>query len=156
MRIFTIGYEAATLDEVLNALVSAGVNQVVDVRAIAASRRPGFSKTALAASLAAAGLDYRHLRALGTPKEGRDAARKGDHETLARVYATQLALPQAQAEAAILETMALERPTALLCFERDPAACHRSLLIAAEWPDADVVDLYAGDSGRVAEERATR
>lgn len=142
-RVFTIGYEGATVDEFLTALKKAGVEQVADVRAIAASRRPGFAKSSLAANLASAGIGYRHLRALGTPKPGRDAAKKGDRATLERVYAGQLELSEAQAEAAALDEMVRERPTALLCFERDPSMCHRSLLIAAIMPEADVVDLFA-------------
>ena len=145
MRVFTIGYEGATVDEVLAALARAGVGQVADVRAIAASRRPGFSKTSLAANLAEAGIGYRHLRALGTPKPGRDAAKKGDRATLERVYAAQLELPEAQAEAAALRAMVEDKPTALLCFERDPEMCHRSMLIAATMPDADVSNLFASD-----------
>jgi len=140
-RVFTIGYEAATVDEVLDALRAAGVEQVADIRAVAASRRPGFAKTALAANLASANIRYRHFRALGTPKEGRDAAKKGDRTTLERVYAGQLELPQAQAEAEMVKAMAAERPTALLCFERDPSMCHRSLLLAAAMPDAEAVHL---------------
>lgn len=143
MRVFTIGYEDATVDEVLTALTRAGVAQVADIRAVAASRRPGFAKSALAANLASVGIGYWHLRALGTPKEGRDAAKKGDRATLERVYAGQLDLPQAQAEAAMLKEMIADSPTALLCFERDPAMCHRSLLIAAELPEAEVIDLFA-------------
>jgi uncharacterized protein (DUF488 family) len=143
MKIFTIGYENATVDEVLAALKRAGVEQVADVRAIAASRRPGFAKTALAANLASVGIGYRHFRALGTPKEGRDAAKKGDRVTLERVYAGQLHEPAAQAEAAALKASTAERPTALLCFERDPHMCHRSLLIEAEMPDVEVIDLFA-------------
>jgi uncharacterized protein (DUF488 family) len=143
MRVFTIGYEGATVAEVLAILREAGVKQVADVRAIAASRRPGFAKTSLAANLKEAGIGYRHFRALGTPKPGRDAAKKGDRATLERVYAGQLELPEAQAEAAALRVAVEERATALLCFERDPAMCHRSLLLAAVLPDADVVDLYA-------------
>jgi uncharacterized protein (DUF488 family) len=143
MRVFTIGYEGATMAEFLDALKAAGVQQVADIRAIAASRRPGFAKTSLAANLKDAGIGYRHLRALGTPKPGRDAAKKGDRATLERVYAEQLELPEAQAEAAMLKAWVDELPTALLCFERDPAMCHRSLLIAATMPEADVTDLFA-------------
>ncbi|MBS0503778.1 MAG: DUF488 domain-containing protein [Proteobacteria bacterium] len=141
MRIFTIGYENATVDEFLAALTRAGVQQVADIRAVAASRRPGFAKSALAANLASVGIGYRHFRALGTPKEGRDAAKKGDRATLERVYAGQLELPEAQAEADMLKAMAAEKPTALLCFERDPAMCHRSLFVAAAVPEADVSHL---------------
>ena len=143
MRIFTIGYEAATVADVLAALRSAGVTRVIDVRALPLSRRPGFSKSPLRAELAGAGIDYVHLKALGTPKRGRDAAKKGDVATLTAVYDEQLALPEAQAQAAHMLDLAAERPSALLCFERDPCHCHRTLLLAAMGQGAEVVDLYA-------------
>jgi uncharacterized protein (DUF488 family) len=143
MRIFTIGYEAATVADVLAALRSAGVTRVIDVRALPLSRRPGFSKSPLRAELAEAGIDYVHLKALGTPKRGRDAAKKGDVVTLTAVYDEQRALPEAQAQAAHMLDLAGERPSALLCFERDPCHCHRTLLLAAVGQGAEVVDLYA-------------
>jgi uncharacterized protein (DUF488 family) len=140
--IFTIGYEATTMTDFLAALRSAGVERVIDVRALPLSRRPGFSKSSLAASLAEAGIDYVHLKALGTPKRGRDAAKKGDVATLRAVYDDQLALPEAQAAAAIMLDLAAERPSALLCYERDPCHCHRTLLLGAVGEGASVVDLY--------------
>lgn len=142
-RVFTIGYEQTTVSDLVAALKAAGVERVVDVRAVAASRRPGFSKTALAGALHEAGIAYEHLRALGTPKEGRDAAKRGDQATLERVYAGQLELPEAQAAAAILLDRVDAQPTAILCYEREPADCHRTLLIAAVASDAEVVDLFA-------------
>jgi uncharacterized protein (DUF488 family) len=144
VRIFTIGYEKVTQAELIDALQSAGVARVIDVRALPLSRRPGFSKTALAGGLAEAGIDYVHLRALGTPAEGREAARKGRHADLARIYAAQLELPEAIAQAAKMRDLAAEAPSALLCYEREPAGCHRSLLLLAIAPEAEVVDLYAG------------
>ena len=140
--IFTIGYEATTMTDFLAALRSAGVERVIDVRALPLSRRPGFSKSSLAASLAEAGIAYVHLKALGTPKRGRDAAKKGDVATLRAVYDDQLALPEAQAAAAIMLDLAAERPSALLCYERDPCHCHRTLLLGAVGEGASVVDLY--------------
>ena len=142
-RIFTIGYEQSTVPDLIAALQKAGVERVIDVRAVAASRRPGFSKTALAGALNEAGIAYEHLRALGTPKEGREAAKSGDQVTLERVYAGQLELPEAQAAAAILLDRVDSQPTAVLCYEREPAECHRTLLIAAIASDAEVVDLFA-------------
>lgn len=141
--IFTIGYEQATIEEVVGALTAVGVGRVIDVRAVAASRRPGFSKTALAANLEAAGIAYEHLRALGTPKEGREAARKGDIAALGRIYADQLELPEAQAQAAIMLDRAASGPVAILCYERDPAECHRTLLLDAVAPERERVDLFA-------------
>ena len=125
------------------ALTSAGVRRVIDVRALPLSRRPGFSKTPLRGALAEAGIEYVHLRALGTPASGREAARKGRHEELKQIYARQLELPEAIAEGAQMVELAREKPSALLCFERDPGGCHRSLLLDAVAPDAEVVDLFA-------------
>lgn len=142
MKIFTIGYEGATQAQVVAALQAAGVELLADVRAVPLSRRPGFSKNVLAAGLREAGIDYIGLKALGTPPEGREAARKGNHARLAEVYAGQLELPEAMMQAAQLADLAQERPTALLCFERDPAGCHRSLLVEAVLPDAERVDLF--------------
>ena len=143
LRVFTIGYEGTTVPEFLAALKQAGVERVIDVRALPLSRRPGFSKSPLKAALADAGIDYVHLKALGTPSEGRTAARAGRHEDLKRIYAGQLELPEAMAQGAQMIDLAAEKPSALLCMEREPAHCHRSLLLDAVAPDADVVHLYA-------------
>lgn len=128
-RVATIGYESTTVALFLEALTGAGVELLVDVRAVASSRRPGFAKTRLAASLADAGIDYLHLRALGTPAEGRAAARAGRHDEMRQVFGEHLATPGAQAE---LETLAglvrSGRRVCLLCFEADPAHCHRSIV----------------------------
>ncbi|PVX31060.1 DUF488 domain-containing protein [Sphingomonas pokkalii] len=144
MKIFTIGYEGTTMAEFLATLQGAGVTRIIDVRALPLSRRPGFSKSTLAASLAEAGIDYVHLKALGTPKRGRDAAKRGDVATLRAVYDLQLGLPEAQAAAGRMRALAAERPSALLCYERDPCHCHRTLLLAAESQGAAVEDLIAG------------
>ncbi len=143
MKIYTIGYESVTMAEFVAALQAAGVRRVIDVRALPLSRRPGFSKSPLAAELATHGTDYVHLKALGTPKRGRDAAKKGDVATLRAVYDEQLELPEAQAQAAIMLALAAEMPSALLCFEREPQHCHRTLLLEAVGQGAEIVDLYA-------------
>jgi uncharacterized protein (DUF488 family) len=142
MRIFTIGYEGAAQAELIERLGAAGVAVLADVRAVPNSRRPGFSKNILAASLAEAGIAYLGLKALGTPAEGRAAARRHDLDSLRRIYGGQLELPEAMAQAAILLDTAAERPTALLCFEREPGCCHRSLLAEAVFPEAEVVHLF--------------
>lgn len=142
MQIFTIGYEGATQAELIAVLRTAGVELLADVRAVPLSRRPGFSKNVLAAGLKEAGIGYIGLKALGTPPEGREAARKGRHDRLAEIYAGQLELPEAMVQGAQLTELAAAQPTALLCFERDPAGCHRSLLVDAIMPDAERVDLF--------------
>ena len=124
----TIGYEAATQDAVIDRLKAAGVELLVDVRAVAASRRAGFSKTVLAASLAGAGIGYVHLRQLGTPKPGREAARKGRIAEMTAIFEEHLAEPAAQLELAAAKELAAERKIALLCFEADHRGCHRKIL----------------------------
>ncbi len=140
----TIGYEDATVQRLLDALRGANVELLVDVRAVANSRRPGFSKTRLAENVGTVGIDYLHLRALGTPAEGRAAARAGRHDELHTIFSEHMQTPGAQAE---LETLAglvrSGRRVCLLCFEADPAHCHRSMVASAlaELVPIQVVDL---------------
>lgn len=124
----TIGYESQTQDAVIAKLKAAGVETLIDVRAVAASRRAGFSKTLLAASLAEAGIDYLHLRQLGTPKPGREAARKGHIAEMTAIFEEHLAEPTAQLELARATELAGEKRVALLCFEADPCGCHRKIV----------------------------
>jgi uncharacterized protein (DUF488 family) len=126
--LFTIGYEKATLDEVIGRLKRAGVKRVIDVRAVAASRRAGFSKTLLGASLRAEGIDYVHLRALGTPKSGREAARAGRTAQMHEIYEAHMAEPEALAALADAADLAAAQPSALLCYEAGAAQCHRRIL----------------------------
>ena len=127
-QLATIGYEGKTLDEFLAELSEAGVTLLVDVRAVAASRRPGFSKTALAGALKERAIDYVHLRALGTPKEGREAARKGRIADMHAIYEQQLQTTEAQLALEQADAAAREQYVALLCFEKDAACCHRALI----------------------------
>lgn len=146
-RIWTIGYEQATVAGVIAALTGAGVEVLADVRALPLSRRPGFSKTALAGALVEAGIDYRHFKALGTPADGRAAARAGRHAELERIYAGQLELPEAMAAGAELADLATDKRVALLCYERDAHVCHRTLLREAMLADFDAIDLVPGAPG---------
>lgn len=143
MKLFTIGYERDTLAGLIERLKAAGVKRVIDVRAIAASRRPGFSKTMLGASLDAEGIGYTHLRALGTPKAGREAARAGRIGEMREIFEGSLAEPEAQVQLQQAERLATEAPAALLCFEADAAHCHRRIVAEYMQRDADfeVTDL---------------
>ena len=127
-RLATIGYERATLPDVIERLKAAGVQVVIDVRAVAASRRAGFSKTLLGASLKEAGIDYVHLRALGTPKAGRQAARAGRTAEMHEIFEAHLQEPEAQLALAQAGEIAAARSAALLCYEADAAHCHRRIL----------------------------
>src|SRR5258708_3114119 len=124
--LFTIGYEQARSPAVIGELQRAGVALVVDTRAVAASRRPGFSKRQLAAGLDGAGIGYLHLQKLGTPKEGRDAARGGNLAKLFDIYEKQIATPPAGEQLDELTAIVTSgRPVCLLCYERDVNHCHR-------------------------------
>ena len=129
--LFTIGYEQAKPAAVLNELKRAKIELLVDTRAVAASRRPGFSKRQLAASLDEAGIDYLHLQKLGTPAEGRAAARSGDTDRLWRIYDKHINKAEPQEELAeLVKLIKSGKRIALLCYCRDPKACHRSRIVA--------------------------
>lgn len=128
MKLATIGYEAAPQAAVIQKLKDAGVEVVIDVRAIAASRRPGFSKGVLSASLADAGIGYVHLRALGTPKAGREAVRKGRTAEMRAIYEEHLKEPEAQLQLAQAVEIARRRKAALLCYEAEARGCHRRIV----------------------------
>ena len=125
-KLFTIGYEQTPPKAVLDELEKAGVKLLVDVRAVTSSRRPGFSKNQLAAGLDERGIAYLHLAGLGTPKEGRLAARSGQYEQLHRIYARHLKTPQAKENLDELAALVKKAgPVCLLCYERDHTHCHR-------------------------------
>jgi uncharacterized protein (DUF488 family) len=126
MTLFTIGYEQAQSAAVIDELKRAGVSLIVDTRAVAASRRPGFSKRQLAAGLDEAGIGYLHLQKLGTPKDGRDAARSGNLGKLFDIYEKHLATPQAREQLdELTQIVQSGQPVCLLCYERDVGHCHR-------------------------------
>jgi uncharacterized protein (DUF488 family) len=142
--LFTIGYEQSTPEAVLGELKRAKVKLLVDTRAVAASRKPGFSKRQLAAALDDAGIGYIHLQKLGTPTEGRNAARSGDLDKLWRIYNKHLKTPEAiEAMGELVDLVKRGKPICLLCFERDPEHCHRSRVaeIVNERTGAKVKDL---------------
>ena len=129
--LFTIGYAQAKTAAVLAELKRAKVELLVDTRAVAASLRPGFSKHQLAAALDGAGIAYVYLQKLGTPAQGRAAARAGDYDTLWRIYDKHIKSRDAQE--ALNELLALIKSgkrVALLCYCRDPNVCHRSRIVA--------------------------
>jgi uncharacterized protein (DUF488 family) len=129
--LFTIGYEKTKPDAVIGELKRVKVKILVDTRAIAASRKPGFSKRQLAAELDEAGISYLHLQKLGTPTAGRKAAHKGDYDTAWKIYDKHIKTAGAQRELAELVSLVKSgKRVCLLCFERDPAECHRSRIAA--------------------------
>ena len=142
--LFTIGYELSRPDAVLAALKDAKVRLLVDTRAVAASRKPGFSKRQFAASLDHAGIGYLHLQKLGTPSEGRAAARSGDMKSLWKIYDRHLKTHDAvEAMDELIGLVGTGQRICLLCFERDPEQCHRSRIaqIVSQRTGARVTDL---------------
>jgi uncharacterized protein (DUF488 family) len=148
LSIATIGYEGANVASFQEALRAAEIDLLVDVRAVASSRRPGFAKTRLAANSREAGADYLHLRALGTPADGRAAARAGHYAEMHRIFREQLATPEAQEELALVADLVRQgRRVCLLCFEAKPEHCHRTLVASAlaELLPARIVNLFPDD-----------
>jgi len=146
-ELLTIGYEGCTIDGVLTTLTEARVGLLIDVRAVAASRKPGFSKRQLAAGLDQVGIGYIHLQRLGTPKPDRDAVRAGHPERMVPIFNAHMETPEAQWALAEAKGMATERRCCLLCFERDHRHCHRHLV-------ADMIVAETGQSIKHLEVRA--
>lgn len=128
MRLMTIGYEKASLDDFLATLEGAGISVIVDVRELPISRKRGFAKSRLSEALAQRGIGYIHLRALGDPKPGREAARRGDFARFRKLFAAHLKSEEAQAALDELREIAKTQMVCLLCYERDPQHCHRSIV----------------------------
>lgn len=124
----TIGYEGARPDDFVGTLQLVDVRMVIDIRDRAQSRRPGFSKSALQASLEAKGIGYIHLKELGDPKEGRDAARSADFAKFRRIYAAVLMTDKAAGALNQIANLSRHMSVCLLCYERDHHECHRKIV----------------------------
>ncbi|OGA23606.1 MAG: hypothetical protein A3I02_06155 [Betaproteobacteria bacterium RIFCSPLOWO2_02_FULL_67_26] len=126
----TIGYEGVDLVDFLRQLIAAKVDVVVDVRELPLSRKKGFSKGALSAALAAHGIEYVHMSALGCPKTTRDRLKlDGDWRAYERSFRAHLKSQGAAVRA--VADLARRKTTCLLCFEADYSKCHRSLVARA-------------------------
>lgn len=127
-RLWTIGYERVGVPDFIAALTAAKIKTLIDIRDVANSRRAGFSKKALAANLDAAGIAYIHMKALGTPKAGRDAARRGDVESMQEIFEAKLAEPESQLALAETAELAAKGRICLMCLEHDWRVCHRAIV----------------------------
>jgi len=145
----TIGYEGSTIDDFVRTLEIAGVQVLVDVRAVTVSRKKGFSKNGLAARLKDHGIRYIHAKELGDPKPGREAARAGDFATFQKVFGRHIATPEAQEAVHTLAAIAKKELTCLMCYERDPSTCHRQI-VATQLKDYDFIsfDLFVDKKDR--------
>jgi uncharacterized protein (DUF488 family) len=145
--IYTIGYEGTDIERFIRTLKIVGIEQLVDVRAVPLSRKKGFSKNGLRQQLEAEGIRYVHLAGLGDPKPGRDAAKAQRYDEFRRIYGEHLNGAEAKAEIGILRNLIGTHSTCLMCFERNPAECHRSI-VAAELKPSDTLHLYADEPNR--------
>lgn len=147
--LMTIGYEGSTIDDFVKTLEVAGVQVLVDVRAVTVSRKKGFSKNGLAARLEKHGIRYIHAKHLGDPKPGREAARAGDFVTFRKVFGEHLATEAAQQAVREVADIAIEKLTCLMCYERDPSTCHRQI-VATQLRDYDLIsfDLFVDKMDR--------
>lgn len=126
-EVFTLGYQSRDLEQVLQTVQSHGIEQVLDVREHAASKKPGFSAAELKEALAGIGVVYVHLPELGCRRGSRHALWRGEPaEAFLEEYRQRLAeRPQALAD---LVRRIRSARSLLLCLERDPARCHRAVL----------------------------
>lgn len=147
--LMTIGYEGSTIDDFVKTLEIAGVQVLVDVRAVTVSRKKGFSKNGLAARLQTHGIRYIHAKDLGDPKPGREAARAGDFVTFRKVFGEHLTTESAQRAVRDVAAIAKEEMTCLMCYERDPSTCHRQI-VATQLKDYDLIsfDLFVDKNDR--------
>ena len=127
----TIGYEGALLDDFIATLQTSSVRLLIDVRELPISRRKGFAKGALSTALEAADIRYLHLRGLGDPKPGREAARAGDHAGFLKVFRAHMLTSAAQFDLSVAASHVADGGACLMCFERDHTACHRTLVAEA-------------------------
>lgn len=127
-KIWTIGYENVGQADFVAALKAAKIKTLIDVREIANSRRAGFSKKSLAAALDEAGIAYIHMKPLGTPKAGREAARKGDSKTMRRIFEAKMVEPESQMALAETAELAGKGATCIMCLEHDWRECHRTIV----------------------------
>ncbi|WP_292911788.1 DUF488 family protein [Niveispirillum sp.] len=127
----TIGYESADLADFVATLKHASVRRIIDIRELPISRRKGFAKKALSEALANADIEYIHLRGLGDPKAGRDAARAGDFAKFRNIFTEHMKSAVAQQELEIAVQHAAQGGACLLCYERSHAQCHRSIVASA-------------------------
>ena len=127
LRLFTIGYEGRPVDEFIDLFSRRGIKAIIDVREHPYSRNRNYSRRNLESALATAGIEYIHLQNLGSPKDLRDKLRLDhDYDYFKSHYIDYL---NTQTDAlSKLSNLLFTNVICLLCMERDPLRCHRSLI----------------------------
>lgn len=127
--IYTIGYEGYTIDKFITKLKDCNIQQLIDVREIALSRKNGFSKTILSKSLKDAGIMYKHIPELGSPKQVRHQLHKDlDYEKFFKEYKQHINDPDILDNISDIEGRARRKKTILLCYEKNYKICHRGII----------------------------
>lgn len=147
--IYTIGYEGTDISKFIETLQVVGIEVLADVRALPLSRKKGFSKNSLREHLEAAGIEYHSYQTLGDPKPGREAAKAGKYDVFRQIYTEHIETAAAEERVGELAQISSEKVTCMLCFERDPKTCHRSI-IAEKLTKYGIshFDLYGDDPKR--------
>lgn len=144
MFLSTIGYEGASLEDFVATLVAAEIRCLVDVRELPISRRKGFAKTALSQALEQVGIEYIHLKGLGDPKLGREAARRKDYGAFRKIFTAHMKSATAKGDLKVASKFVMAGGTCLMCFERDPHTCHRTLVADAVCDNLPVAVRHLG------------
>lgn len=142
--LYTIGYESSSIEDFIATLRAADVSTLIDVRDFPGSRRKGFSKTALSIALADVGIEYVHLKGLGDPKEGRDAARAGEYGKFEKIFLTHMYTSQAKADLERAVTISQQSNACLMCYERSHRHCHRKYIAEAMSSIIDLNTIHLG------------
>lgn len=130
MTVFTIGYEGLSIDEFVALLQEHDIETLVDIRELPLSRKPGFSKKALASVVNSKGLEYVHMVQLGCPRDVRDKYREDSNWK--RYTDGFMKYLKTQNEAiSELSSLADTSNCVLLCYEADHNFCHRSMVANA-------------------------
>ena len=128
ISLFTIGYEGAVIKDFIETLRAFDIKVLVDIREVPVSRKRGFSKNALAQALEQVKIRYVHLRDLGDPKPGREAARRGDMSAFEQIFREHIRTDKALKALEQARGIAYKDRACLLCFERDYSSCHRNIV----------------------------
>jgi len=128
MSIATIGYEKVSIEDFVTTLLRSNIRVLIDVRQLPLSRKKGFSKRALESALANVGINYIHLRGLGDPKDGREAARAGNFGQFLKIFSSHMKTPEFKTAIERAISILNKDGGCLMCYERDPEQCHRKLV----------------------------
>lgn len=127
--VYTIGYEGKSIKQFIEKLKSINIEQLIDVREIALSRKNGFAKTALRKNLSENGIVYKHFPELGSPSSIRHKLHdEGNYDQFFEEYKSYLQTEEPQKTLANLEELAHMRRTVIMCFEYDVNKCHRKII----------------------------